>query len=101
MVLFNLMGCHKVDNQQRAFSIGNLPPAVRVFVLVWPNSFFVVMYSLVPLKNRGRDQASYFSVVPSLDWTRGVDAWLSSPRRRASSGVGGDSSDGDDNQVGG
>ena len=43
-VLFNLIGHHKVDNQQRAFSVGNLPLAVRVFVLVWPNSFFIAMY---------------------------------------------------------
>ena len=33
-VLFNLIGCHKVDDQQRAFSVGNLPREVRVFVLV-------------------------------------------------------------------
>ena len=52
-VLFNRMGCHKVDNQQRAFSVGNLPPAVRVFVLVWPNSFLVAMYSFMLLKIHG------------------------------------------------
>ena len=79
MVLFNLMGCHKVDDQQRAFSIGNLPPAVRVFVLVWPNSFFVVMYSLVLFKIREQDRAVYFSAMPSMDWPGGVDAWPSSP----------------------
>ena len=33
-VLFNLMGHRKVDDQQRAFSVRNLPPVVRVFVLV-------------------------------------------------------------------
>ena len=43
-VLFNLMGHCKVDDKQRAFSVGNLPLAVRVFVLVWPNSFFIAMY---------------------------------------------------------
>ena len=37
--MFNLMGRRKVDDQQRAFSVGNLPLEVRVFVLVWPNSF--------------------------------------------------------------
>ena len=40
-VLFNLTGHHKVDDQQRAFSVGNLPPEARVFVLVWPNSFLL------------------------------------------------------------
>ena len=54
-MLFNLMGRHKVDDQQRAFNVGNLPPEVRVFLLVWPNSFFVVMYSLVLLKIHGQD----------------------------------------------
>ena len=79
-VLFNLMGRRKVDDQQKAFSVGNLPPAVRVFVLVWPNSFFVAMYSLVLLKIHGQDRAAYFLVVPSADKPRGLDAHPSSPR---------------------
>ena len=73
-VLFNLIGHCKVDDQQRAFSVGNLPPAVRVFVLVWPNSFFVAMYSLVLFKIREQDRAVYFSVMSSMDWPRGVHA---------------------------
>ena len=52
-VLFNLTGHLKIDDQERAFGVGNLPLEVRVFVLVWPNSFFVAMYSLVLLKIHG------------------------------------------------
>ena len=54
-VLFNLMGYRKVDDQQRAFSVGNLPPVVRVFVLVWLIPFFVAIYSLMLLKIYGQD----------------------------------------------
>ena len=52
-VLFNLTGHHKVDDQQRTFSVGNLPPEVRVVALVWPNSFFVAMYTFVLSKIHG------------------------------------------------
>ena len=100
-VLLNLMGCCKVDDQQRAFSVGNLPPVVRVFVLVWPNSFFVAMYSLVLLKIHGPDRAAYFSSMPSMDRPRGVDARSSSPQSRASSGAGGGSLDDNDDEDGG
>ena len=99
--MFNLTGHHKVDDQQRAFSVGNLPPVVIVFVLVWPNSFFVVMYSLVLLKIRGQDRATYFSAVLLMDWPRGVDARPSCPQCRASTEASGDSSDdNDDEDVG-
>ena len=40
-VLFNLMGPHKIDDQQRAFSVGNLPPWVKVLFLLSFDSFFV------------------------------------------------------------
>ena len=39
-VLFNLMG-RKIDDQHRAFSVGNLPPRVKVLFLVLFDSFFV------------------------------------------------------------
>ena len=52
-VLFNLMGHRKVDDQQRTFSVGNLPLEVRVVALVWPNSFFVAMYTFVLSKIHG------------------------------------------------
>jgi len=40
-VLFNLMGCCKIDDLQRAFSVVNLPPWVKVLFLVSFDSFFV------------------------------------------------------------
>ena len=42
-VLFNLMGRHKIDDQQKAFSVGNLPPQVKVLFLVSFDSFFVAI----------------------------------------------------------
>ena len=43
----------------------------------------------------------YFSVMPSADWPRGVDAQSSSPQHWASSDVGGDTSDDHDDRDGG
>ena len=41
-VLFNLTGCCKIGDLQRAFSVVNLPPWVKVLFLVSFDSFFVV-----------------------------------------------------------
>jgi len=78
-VLFNLVGRRRIDDQQRAFSVGTLPPWVRVFFLVLLDLLSIAIYSFVFLKIRGQDWAVYFLAVPSADWSRGVDARLSSP----------------------
>ena len=52
-VLFNLMGHRRIDDQQRAFSVGTLPPQVRVFFLVLLDSLSVAIYSFVFLKIHG------------------------------------------------
>ena len=78
-VLFNLTGSRRIDDHQRAFSVGTLPPWVRVFFLVLLDSLSVAIYSFVFLKIRGQDQAVYFSAVPLADWPRDVDARLSGP----------------------
>ena len=59
------------------------------------------MYSFVLLKIHGQDRAAYFLAVPSIDWSRGVDARPSSLQHRASSEAGGDRSDDNDNEDGG
>ena len=41
-VLLNLAGRCKINDQQRAFSVGNLSPWVKILFLVSFNSFFVV-----------------------------------------------------------
>ena len=52
----------------------------------------VAIYSFIFLKIHGQDRVVYFSMVPSADWPRGVDARPSSPHRRTSLEFGGDSS---------
>ena len=51
-VLFNLAGHRKIDDQQRAFSVGSLPPWVRAFFLISldPLSVEIVIYSFMFLK---------------------------------------------------
>ena len=52
-VLFNLVGRLKINDQQRAFSVGTLPPRVRAFILVLLDSLSVAIYSFVFLKIHG------------------------------------------------
>ena len=80
-LLFNLAWHRRIDDQQRAFSVGALPSWVRVFFLVFldPLSVAIAIYSFIFLKIHGQDRAVYFSAVLSADWPRGVDAQLSSP----------------------
>ena len=52
-LLFNLMGHRRIDNQQRAFSVGTLPPRVRVFSLVLLDPLYVAIYSFFFLKIHG------------------------------------------------
>ena len=75
-VFFNLVGHHKIDDQHRAFSVGALPPWVRVFFLVLldPLSVAITIYSFIFLMVHGQDRSVYFSVMPLADWPRGVDA---------------------------
>ena len=75
------MGHRRIDDQQRVFSVGTLPPWVRVFFLVLLDPLSVTIYSFIFLKINGQDQMVYFSTVPSADWPRGVDARPSSPQR--------------------
>ena len=53
-----------IDDQQMAFSVGTLPPWVRVFFLVLLDPFSVAIYSFIFLKIHGQDRSVYFSVVP-------------------------------------
>ena len=52
-MLFNLMGRLSVRDQQRAFSIRNLPPAVKVLLWCLLGLFCYAMYSFVLLKIHG------------------------------------------------
>ena len=54
-VLFNLLSHLKIDDQQRAFNVGNLPPWVKVLCLVSFDSFFVAAQSFMLLKICGQD----------------------------------------------
>ena len=66
-VLFHLAGHHRIDDQQRAFTVGTLPPPVRVLFLVLFDPLSIAIYSFVFLKIRGQDWAVYFLAVTSAD----------------------------------
>ena len=59
-VLFNLVGRLKINDQQRAFSVGTLPPRVRAFFLVLLDllSVTIAMYSFIFLKIHVQDQSA-------------------------------------------
>ena len=52
-MMFNLARYLRINDQQRPFDVGRLPPWVRVLFLVSLVPFFVAMYSFVFLKIHG------------------------------------------------